>query len=183
MTASRLLLLPGNNPNQRQWIEKVYTALADLYDEAVALAYAHWEQEQAEFIDFDAELKRLTGTVAPDRTWSLLGKSAGVLLGLLAVQQQIIAPQIGFFLGTPITWAQERGLDITPLLQRFPARSVFVQKSRDPVCHAGDLRETLREIGMTRYTVIELPGADHDYDDLDRIKEIVSEARTRNAQD
>jgi hypothetical protein len=183
MTTSRLLLLPGNHPSQRQWIEMVYARLADLYDEAVAVAYAHWEREEAGFIDFDAELQRLARTVAPDRRWGLLGKSAGVLLGLMAVQRQIVEPEIGFFLGTPVTWARERGLNVTPLLQGFPGRAVFVQKSHDPVGHAQDLWDTLQEIGMARYEVIELPGADHDYADLERIHEIVARAKTENGQD
>lgn len=171
-TMARLLLLPGNNPDQREWIEAVRDELLPIRDAATILYYGHWEKADAPYIDFDKELARL-GELAPSGPWIVLAKSAGVLLALMAAARGILVPQRAFFLGAPFTWTLQQGMPVAGLLEACPPRAVFVQQTNDPSCPVAELTALLSASGVVDYQIEAIPGASHDYGDLVLIRRLV----------
>jgi hypothetical protein len=169
---NRLLLLPGNNPDQREWIEAVRDELAPLFQEATILYYSHWDKEDSSYIDFETELARVR-ELASGGAWDVVAKSAGVLLTLMAAARDVLVPEISFFLGAPFSWTQQQGMPVAELLAAFPARSIFIQQSHDPACPVTELRSILEGSGMDGYQIEEIPGASHHYGDLSLIRELV----------
>jgi predicted alpha/beta-hydrolase family hydrolase len=161
---ARLLLLPGNNPDQRE--------LSPLFRAAFILSYGHWDREDAPYIDFDRELTRLA-ELAADGPWIVLAKSAGVLLTLMAAARGILVPELAFFLGAPFSWTVQQGMPVADLLGGFAAPAVFIQQIDDPSCPVDALRTILSASGMQQYEIEEIPGASHHYGDLSLIAELV----------
>jgi predicted alpha/beta-hydrolase family hydrolase len=171
-TEAKLLLLPGNNRDQREWIGTVRHALVPLFRTAVIVTYEHWEREDAPYIDFERELAKLE-KLAAEGPWIALGKSAGVLLTLMAAARGILVPEKAFFLGAPFSWTLQQGMPVADLLAAFPAPTVFIQQSDDPGCPVDALQSILSGSGMKRYEIEEIPGASHDYGDLALIRALV----------
>jgi hypothetical protein len=171
---ARLLLLPGNNPDQREWIETVRDALLPLFTTTAILAYEHWDKEGAPYVDFERELVRVP-ELATEGAWVVLAKSAGVLLTLMAAARNILVPELAFFLGAPFSWTARQGMPVTELLGGFPARAIFIQQTDDPGCPVDALRAVLNASGMKQYVIEEIPGASHHYGDLALIRALVEE--------
>jgi len=171
-TDARLLLLPGNNPDQRAWIEALHDELAPLFRHASILYYQHWNETDAPYIDLERELPRLVALSA-DLPCVIVAKSAGVLLTLMAAARGVLVPERTFFLGSPFSWSQQQGMPVTDLLAGFPAPAVFVQQTEDPGCPLAELRPLLRACSMARYVIEEIPGASHHYDDLPLVRALV----------
>jgi pimeloyl-ACP methyl ester carboxylesterase len=173
MTMSRLLLLPGNHPSQRGWIRAVEAALRDLFGAGQILEYTHWDDPDTSTIDFEKELGRLSAAVGDDQDWIVFAKSAGVMLGLMAVQRRLLSPQAAVLVGTPLTWARGYQIDMGPWVSSLAGYALYVQQESDPTGSAAELDAVLSDCQGCRYDLVVVPGEDHDYD-VDQVRTIIS---------
>jgi pimeloyl-ACP methyl ester carboxylesterase len=102
----RILYLPGNTANHKEWIDKL-TKDTDISLEKDILHYKHWETGD-QIINFDTELERLRDLVKDDE-YIVVGKSAGCALGLMAYKQKIVNAKRFIFLGFPYLWLEKLG--------------------------------------------------------------------------
>jgi pimeloyl-ACP methyl ester carboxylesterase len=173
---AKLVLLPGNNPDQQEWIEALRSALAPLFDEARVLIYRHWGSAGETDIDLEGEVVRL-GELAADGAWVVVAKSAGVLLTMMAAARRVLVPEQAFFLGAPFLWTEQQGMPVGDLVGTFTVPTVFIQRRHDPACPVAELRALVNRSGMKDYEIEEIPGASHHYDDLALIKALVQKHR------
>ena len=171
---SNLLLLPGNHPDQAEWIREVKAILKGLFADCEIVDYAHWDDPEQANIQMELELERMSRFADDDRARVVLGKSAGVVLGLLAAEKGFIQPHNAIFIGFPLQFAQGRGAMVSQMLDRFPAPVLFIQQESDPVCSAADLQALLNNCPNLEYTLAILPGSSHDYDDLGLLHHLVA---------
>ena len=167
----KLILLGGNSKSNQKWIEKIENELKDSFDSTEIQYYAHWKNNSP-MIDFDIELERL----AKDKKqqYSIFAKSAGILLALKGIKNKIISPEYCIFVGMPINWARENNIDFDSLFENYSIRTVFIQKSEDPVFSSNELQIFLKQKKVKNYVFVKVKGNNHDYDDVD-IKKIFKE--------
>src|SRR4030042_3643236 len=96
-----LILLPGNDAKNREWIDGVADAVKDKYDRRIVQYYDHWENGGS--FNFEAELQKLivnVGKLREGTGYAVFGKSAGVVLALGAIDRSAIAPKKCIFVGS-----------------------------------------------------------------------------------
>jgi hypothetical protein len=160
----KLFILPGNNPQNKEWAEKLKESLAEKVNEIYVQYYNHW-QTGGEIINLDKELEKLIKEINTQE-YLLLGKSAGVLVILKGIFENKLKPKACIFLGTPIFWARANNFSIDEYLKNFQTPTLFVQQSEDPAITANNLQELLLNLKVKNYKFITIPGSDHSYDDI-----------------
>lgn len=87
---SNLIILPGNGPTNKEWAEKARDFFASHFKSVTIQYYDHWSNN-AELIDIDIELKKLTNTLNTlNGDIVFLAKSAGTVLTMYAVHSKSI---------------------------------------------------------------------------------------------
>lgn len=167
-----IILFGGNSQRNKDWIHKVGYALSPNYDTCVVHDYDHWDGK-GEFIDFEAELAKLSSEVSVPSPYVVFAKSIGSVLTLIAIERGILAPEKCFFVGLPVQLSQEDGIPLPALLKSNTVPTVFAQNSNDTLASYTKLLEYLNESGASHYETHELEGNTHDYDDLAKIKSIL----------
>ncbi len=168
-----LILLPGNSKSDKVWVDRVDGAFQGIFPHTAVLYYDHWwnGDEESE-IDLDAELLKLTATVQEFDKYVIFAKSAGVLLTLYGIFEGVLDPEVCIFVGTPVLWGKERGYDIDNWLTNYHVPTLFIQQESDPAMSAKDLDELLISKNVIDYRLHEIPGNDHKYDDVEKLKEL-----------
>lgn len=161
---SRLLLLPGNHISQREWIHAVEAALRDMFGTGQIVEYTHWDDPDRPAIDLEKELERLPPVVGEHRDWIWFAKSAGVMLGLMAVQRGLLSHQAAILVGTPMAWARGYQIDLAPWIRSLPGYTLYIQQESDPTGSAAELDAALSDCESCRYDLVVVPGDNHDYD-------------------
>ncbi len=169
-----LILLPGNSKRNEEWISKIENSLKDKFDSTFILKYSHWKFEEEKIIDLKSETKKLK-IFKKNEDLIVFAKSAGVLLSLKAIKEKIISPKKCIFLGSPINWAIQNNLEIDKLFSKYSTLTLFIQKSKDPAYSFKELKKFLEEKEVKNYKLIEFPGDDHNYEDINKIKEKVQD--------
>jgi len=185
-----LILLPGNDAKNKEWIEWVAESVKARYDRRIVQYYDHWTKGGE--ISPEVELKKLSELalgleaknikkvagegkgegkerVQEAGGYAVFGKSVGVVLALGAIAQGAIAPKKCIFVGSAIGFGKRLGLPVEEWLiglndKQIP--TVFIQQENDPAISADDLETLLQKIGFTDYQLIKVPGGDHIYKDL-----------------
>jgi hypothetical protein len=173
---SRLLLLPGNHISQREWIRAVEAALRDTFGAGQILEYTHWDDPDTPSIDLEKELGRLAAIVGERRDWILFAKSAGVMLGLMAVQRGLLSHQAAILVGTPVAWARGYQVDLAPWIASLPGYALYIQQESDPTGSAAELDAALSNCQGCRYDLVVVPGDNHDYD-VGQLRSIIGRYR------
>jgi hypothetical protein len=173
---SRLLLLPGNDPSQREWIHAVEAALRDMFGAGHIVEYTHWDDPDRPTIDLEKELGRLPAVVGGRRDWIWFAKSAGVMLGLMAVQRGLLSHQAAILVGTPMAWARGYQVDLAPWISGLPGYTLYIQQESDPTGSAAELDAALRDCQRCRYDLAVVPGDNHDYD-VGQLRSIIGRHR------
>jgi pimeloyl-ACP methyl ester carboxylesterase len=171
--AHSLLLLPGNDPRQREWIHSVGTELADLFSRWDAVEYLHWEDPHRGGIDFAAELQRIGSRKISVEQLVVFAKSVGIVLALMATSQGLLKPSALIFVGFPLSQFRESSFPVAQSLRALSAPILFVQNGHDPYCSGKDLAELLTAAELAGYDLVILPGESHHYPDLVAIREAV----------
>lgn len=165
-----LILLPGNNKSNKEWIQKIEVELKDLFDSTLIQYYDHWKDNKP-IIDLDLELNELVkNNNAVDVVFA---KSAGILLALKAIKNHLIKPKKCIFVGFPINWARINNFDIDIWLENYQIPTMFIQNSEDPAFSFKDLREFLYKKALKNYDIVELPGNSHDYNDISKLRKLI----------
>lgn len=150
------ILLPGNGAHNRKWIEDIQKVLGGTIQE-----YRHWKNGEA-VIDFAHEARILSET-ASNQPVRVFAKSAGCLVAMKAVRELGVQIERAVFVGTAVEWGEGQGLPVRSWLQDWHVPTLFIHKQRDPVIALQDLKSLLPLSSQ----LAELPGADHDYFELD----------------
>lgn len=167
----KLVLLPGNNKSNKEWIEKVESELKDLFSSTSIQYYQHWKDDKP-LIDFDLEANKLVEN-NKEADIVIFAKSAGTLLTLKSIKNNLIIPKKCIFAGVPINWARENNFDAELWLEEYNIPTLFIQNTNDPVFSFKELKELLAEKKLKNYKIIELPGNSHDYKDLNKLRELI----------
>ena len=170
-----VLLLPGNDSLNKEWIEEVAEKTTDLFGNHAIQNYDHWENEDRRFIDFDLELDRLADTTKDIDDYAVFAKSAGVALALLGIDQNKIAPKYCIFVGSPLSFAERFGIDVKKFLDDLKVPVLFIQQVDDPAASFDSLQAFVKDSGLGDYEMIKIPGDDHAYSDVDELAKLVKE--------
>jgi len=166
-----VLFLPGNNPKNKEWARKLRDVLDGIFPISSVQDYGHWTTGRGE-IDFERELKGVKKHIG-DRAVIICAKSVGVLLSLRGISEGEFVPKSCIFIGTPLAWAEKRGLPVKEWLTSLKIRCLFIQNSNDPACSARDLKLLLEELKIKDSYLVEIVGDSHDYEDMAEIKKII----------
>jgi predicted alpha/beta hydrolase family esterase len=169
-----IILLPGNSKSNRDWILEVREKLKSFFDKSSIFEYAHWETGN-EIIDMDYETERLSKYLGDKKDYVIFAKSAGVALALKCIAEKKISPLGCMFLGTPVNWCRKNDIQLEINLENFDVPTIFIQKRNDPAFSSEDLKSLLINKNVKNYKLLEIPGEDHHYENLDQIEKLMSE--------
>ena len=169
-----LILLGGNGPENRAWIEKIETTLKPLFSTTHIQYYDHWQQG-GKIIDIDLEVDKLSNYVKCIKEYVIFAKSAGSLVTAKAVQDNTLRPSKCIFTGIPISWSISNSFDISNWFGGFQGTSLVIQHSEDPFASSKNVSEFITKENMINTKLVELPGDTHDYLEYEIIKKIVAD--------
>ncbi len=168
------LILGGNSPHNREWVGQVKATLAPLFQTVATHDYAHWASAGSS-IDFDHELRAVQREIRGLGDYVIFAKSAGVLLSLKGMSENIIRPEKVVFLGTPLNFVRQHALehDFESWLKKVTEPMLLIQNAHDPVASAGELDRYIKTVvSPSLITFSELPGETHDYADFPKLYEL-----------
>lgn len=167
-----LVLLPGNSKAANEkWIKDVAESVKDSFDSTYIHTYQHWFLGGS--IDLENELKRLSESIKNLDDYVVFAKSAGAILTYMAVERDILHPKKCIFIGTAIAFAKSLSLSPENLVQKFSIPTLYIQKTADPAYSFNDLKSFLMDMKAKNYELIELPGSDHDYNDINKLRDLI----------
>ncbi len=171
----RILYLPGNTTNNKEWIDKLAQDTNTSLEKDI-LHYSHWDTGE-QIINFNTELDRLENLIKDDE-YIVVGKSAGCALGLMAYKKGILNVKRFIFLGFPYTWLENLGIDPDELLSDINRPVLFIQKPYDPVISFNDLKGRIEGISNF-FTFLEYKREgeednNHNYGDTKYIGDIIN---------
>ena len=165
----KVILLPGNSKENKAWIEEIEKTLKKECTTEV-IYYEHWKTGE-ETIDIEAEVKKLEQVVVKEDF--IFAKSAGCLVVLKGIAEKRIHPKKCMFAGVPVRWSEKNNLPIQEWLKKNKIPTIIVQKTEDPAIHVSQLKILLQELKVENYTIEEIPGNDHHYENIKQIKEMI----------
>lgn len=98
-----------------------------------------------------------------------------MVLALRSIFQKKINPHLCIFVWTPIHWARHHGFDIDSWLDNYSIATLFIQQREDFTIPFPDLKELLKSKGIKGYTMEEIPGDDHSYENIDKLRALIGE--------
>lgn len=169
-----LILLPGNNPeHNRNWIQLISFALKEYFDVIQIQEYRHWELTGG-LPDVEHEVLTLNQAAVVMGDYVIFGKSAGALIALDAIYQHKVNPQKCIFIGLAVHFAEQNSLQIHTWLQNYSIPTLFIQKTGDWAASFAELEKILQERNVQNYQLLEIPGEDHEYNEVELIREKVA---------
>jgi predicted alpha/beta hydrolase family esterase len=169
-----LILLPGNNKTNKDWIEAVADQLSTLFTTTYTQYYNHWKDPQQKTINIDNELSKLKDEVKSVQDKIVIfAKSVGTIVTLHAIKRKILVPCRCIFVGSPFLHRP-----IEELQKSFAGVTIpflFIQQEHDPYGSFENLKQLLRQMPSLNYTLKMMAGNDHRYEDVRLIKAIVTE--------
>ena len=170
-----LLLLPGNSPRNKEWIEAVRDALRDDFDKTAIQYYDHWKDEALGGIDINREIKKLPEIIKEFDNYAVFAKSAGMLLALKAISEGVLSPQKCYFVGSAIHMGKRSGMNLEKLLGSLKMPVLFIQKEHDPAGSFEELKALAEESGLSDYEMRKIPGETHHYGNVNRLRQYLLE--------
>lgn len=155
-----IFALPGINQKTERWAANLLNELAAPDRTMMVQHYRHWDCDEAHCLDLPGEVERLKGCEID----LLIGKSLGVMIGLQACGNALIAPRCAVFIGTPVTAFRENNLDLRQLVTGLDIPCLFVQQTSDITGSCASLRQEIA--GIPAKEIVEIPGDNHQYKDL-----------------
>ena len=165
----KLILLAGNSISNKEWIENVEKTLRPLFTETELHYYQHWTTGDG-LIDLDRELDLLSKDINDSEKYVIFAKSAGTLLALKGVRENKLSPHKCIFVGTAINWGREKNFSVDEWLLEYSIPTLFIQKTKDPTSTFEELSSLLNECEVKSFTLKEIPGEDHHYDEIESLK-------------
>jgi hypothetical protein len=169
---NNLILLGGNSPEHKSWIYEVETELGDLFERTYIHVYKHWEENKP-LIDLEYEVQKLGDTVKELKNYVVFAKSAGCLVALKAVKDELLHPDKCVFVGLPFTWGEKNGYKCENWLKDYNVPTMFIQKSLDPADSFEKVKDLVTSHNVSNYDLREVPGDTHHYEDLTLLRELI----------
>lgn len=163
-----LLLLGGNSPKNKDWIEQVSLKLAPLFSHTKVQYYNHW-QEENKSANFAAEFATMVQNAKDlGENYCIFAKSFGTALTLKGIQDGVIAPQKCILTGCAFGEAK------APLLLKgLKIPTLFIQQTSDPYLAFEDLKILIEDNDVLNYELKEVKGRDHKYSDIDELYKLI----------
>jgi len=170
----KLIFLGGNGIDNKTWIEQVESSLKPFFESTKVIYYDHWQTGEW-MIDLDREKEKLSKLVKDKKDYVIFAKSAGSLVAVKAMSENLISPQKCIFVGVPLKWARKNNFEIDNWYQKIPTPTMIIQHTNDPFATTEELKNFFSEKSFIPESFRELPGDTHDYDELDTIRNLVSD--------
>lgn len=167
----KILILAGNDVSNKNWSLDLRKCLR-VTDEVHILQYRHWLQSNAK-IDIKAEVNRLAKL---NKSWKdgcvVIAKSAGILVTLEAISNNVINPSRCIFIGLPLVFAQE--FNFSQVFKNYTTPSLFIQNEHDPEASAISVKRFIEshQLKTDQIDISVLPASSHDYLDFPQMKTI-----------
>lgn len=169
-----LILLSGNSAHSKEWIESVERELKDIFDSTYIHYYKHWRTGDKN-IDLNYEVEKLLEYFKDKKNYIIFAKSAGAVLVLKGISEGKISPKKCMFVGIPRSWCNELGIPFTKWIKNYKTPTYFIQKTKDPYLNSDELKKILEEKDVENFKLIETPGEDHHYENLEELKDLMKE--------
>jgi len=169
-----LIILPGNSPRNKEWAHQAAEAFDDEFDLIYTQEYRHWDMDEriGEIISFPTELQELERHAPLTLPYMIFAKSAGAILTMLAVHKGILHPQRCVFLGVPILLARKDNIGIDDWIKHYSVPTLVIQNSHDPVTDFRTVEHFITGHGKNNFTLKELPGTHHTYNDFKLLRRL-----------
>lgn len=163
-----LILLGGNSIENKHWLHDFSAVLHSRFASIYTHDYRHWERGE-QFINLDYELDALSKVIPLEQPYTIVAKSAGVLLTVKGITAKVLQPKTCVFMGTPIKWGKAQRFDVDAWFQNYVLPTLFIQQSHDPAMSFSELKQYLLQKEAKNYLLSDIPGDDHVYGDLDSL--------------
>ncbi|MFW5853260.1 MAG: alpha/beta family hydrolase [Patescibacteria group bacterium] len=164
-----LVILPGNSLNNKEWATLVSKSFISDFNYIYKQSYDHWKSGE-EFINLDKEIEKLIENI-PEPPFFVLAKSAGSILTVKAIIEGKLKPEKCVFLGFPLNWVRENNFPLDYWLEDYSVPTLIIQKTNDPVTSYKELVNSKIIQKKENIKTLEIPGADHKYNNFGLIKE------------
>lgn len=123
--------------------------------------YDHWKSEEDKETNIEAELTKIKLLTRNYDDYIIIAKSIGILIALLANQNEDISPKMIIAMGVPILFLQRYNYDIKELFENSAKNSkiLIIQQENDM---SGDI-ELVRKNVPTNIPLVKIKGHDHAY--------------------
>lgn len=161
----KILGLPGVKFETHQWMQDLFSDLHAPSFEFRVAHYRHWSQAQDPDVSYEAScyVKKSVDFV--------IAKSLGTYISTIAFDSFNFRAQKAIFIGTPIK--RHRANNFMLLLNFVKSvPTVFIQQTSDFNGSFLELSEVIQR--QNNATAIEVPGDDHQYDDIKGLQKIIS---------
>lgn len=171
-----LLLLPGNSQKSGNWLQDVEKSLAPDFHTTYRHEYEHWKRGTPE-IDLRFEIQSISKITELERPYLVFAKSAGTMLSLQAMHEQVITPNGCLLCGIPLVMVRDHNLPLPTWLQSTTVPIIIIQNEHDPYGSYEEVREYILASGSHNVTVISHPGDSHDYLDFEFLRQTLETLR------
>jgi predicted alpha/beta-hydrolase family hydrolase len=170
-----LLALGGESLRNQAWIHEVGEALQPMFEKVTVHDYAHWASGQSR-IDLNHELNAVATAARELGEYIIFAKSAGSILSIKGIAKKDLRPRACLFVGLPLGMVKQLDGQVEGWLKALDVPVIFVQNSDDPHGSFQAVSTFLQEhMRSSNFRLVETPGDTHDYNDLPKVKELISD--------
>lgn len=166
----KAIILGGNSLKNRAWAEQVADCLVKAGYSAYVHVYKHWVSGES-FIDSEHELMFLEKSGLLSGEYFIVAKSMGVILALKGMNEKLLQPVSGIYLGFPLSIVEHEDLPINEWLKKIEGDFHFIQNEDDPFGSYAAVKQYLETAGISAESITSWSGDSHDYPDIDAIIE------------
>lgn len=100
----------------------------------------------------------------------IFAKSAGAMLAMYCAFKNILTPQKCIFVGLPVLWAKERGINLESWILVYNVPTIIIQNSKDPITSYAQMKSFVEKFDKQNISFVETVGDNHKYDDFEMLK-------------
>lgn len=170
MTKKVLVILGGNSPKNKEWVIDMSSYFGSIYT-TVEIIYSSWDSPGSD-VNFDKELKTLQKKVNTYKEYSIIAKSAGLLVALIGIKAMVLKPDKVIALGVPVKYSLHIGLDITQLIENSLLKReqfLVIQQKNDPQGSAALIHKTYAD----KVEMVTISGRDHYYGKFEQFDQYI----------
>lgn len=164
-----LVVLSGNSLKNKSWGELILEHYSSRFDSVFMLEYDHWVsgEQNIDFSKEEAKPKSHVESASTDTEIILFAKSAGSLLGLLAIHNNVIKPVQVVFFGMPLDLAANNLFkDSWEPLSELKIPAIAFHNEADPTT-SYEFTKTMLTTYNSDIKLITTHESDHWYGDLE----------------
>jgi hypothetical protein len=166
-----LLLLGGNSPHNKDWIEQVEKELKNLFDETKIQYYDHWIGKSIS-ANPKKELEKAMQNVEGWSDYMIFAKSFGTSLSFHGINNGLLKPIKCIFVGVPLGRSPDKQREF---FSGYSIPTLFIQQTKDRHMHFSELNEALKKNNAENYKLVEIEGSDHKYHDTKKLREYIED--------